>query len=266
MKKKALILALSLLLLFPMIAPVMAGPTDVVVQVGDWFKYEARVTQWISEDPFLPDGYIGPLSLADNQTNWILYTVTAITPVNEPVANSKNVTFTITYNWKNGSETTSTLVETVSTANQDLFMIGADMNAPAKVSDAYSFMGFFDYPERTITRTFDYANPITTRATNECNYTIDIFGSPYDYSMWWDKATGIRVYYQNHGNVAAFMTAAYEYTVVYKLVDSSISSLLYVPETFAPLLLLLLSTAAVIVGTRYFRGRPKIGHFSEVQV
>jgi hypothetical protein len=94
MKKIALISVLSLLLLSLMIAPVMAGPTDVVINVGDWFKYEAKVTQWVSTDPFLPDGYYGPLSVADNQTNSILYTVTAITPVNEPVANSKKQTLT----------------------------------------------------------------------------------------------------------------------------------------------------------------------------
>lgn len=255
MKKKALLVALSVLLLSAMLFPSMcqAGPTDVVIQVGDWFKYEARVTQWESTDPFLPEGYFGPLSLADNQTNSIVYTVTAITPVTEPVAGSKNVTFSITYNWKNGSVTTGTLEETVSTANQDIFMIGANMNAPEKVSDAFSFFGFFDYPERHITRTFDYANPTATRATNECNYTIDIMGSIYSYTMWWDKATGMRVYYENKGDVLEFFTAAYKYTVVYKLVDSSIDNLLYIPEMFTAIVMLMIlgaSTASVVLYRR----------------
>jgi hypothetical protein len=260
MKKKALLVALSLLLLSVMLFPSIcqAGSTDVVIQVGDWFKYQARVTKWISDDPFLPDGYFGPLSLADNQTNWIMYTVTAITPVNEPVANSKNITFTITYNWQNGSVTTGTMVETVSTANQDLFMIGADMNAPAKVSDPYSFFGFFDYPERDITRTFDYANPTATRATNELNYSVNIFGSDYNYTMWWDKATGIRVYYENWGNVAAFFTAAYEYTVVYKLVDSNIANLSYIPEMYTPIMLLLMLGASTISIVLYRRKKLRI--------
>ena len=250
MKKTALLTALSVLLLSAMIAPVMAGPTDVVVQVGDWFKYEARVTRWISEDPFLPEGYIGPLSLADNETTSIVYTVTAITPVTEP-ATGTNVTFSITYNWKNGTVTTGTLVEHVSAANQDIFMIGANMNAPDKVSDTFDFlgMGFFQYPQRDITRTFDFVNPSATRTTNECNYTIDIMGSIYNYTMWWDKATGIRIYYQNYGNVGAIFTAAYEYTVVYKLVDSSILNLAYIPEMYTPIVMLVIlgaSTASIV--------------------
>lgn len=256
MKKIALLTVLSVLLMSAMVFPSIcqAGPTDVVIQVGDWFKYEARVTQWVSEDPFLPEGYFGPLSLADNETNYILYTVTAITPVSEPAA-GKNVTFSITYNWKNGSVTTGTLEETVSTASQNIFMIGADMNAPAKISDTFDFlgMGFFQYPERTINRTFDYANPTATRTTNECNYTIDIMGSIYNYTMWWDKTTGIRIYYQNYGNVGAIFTAAYEYTVVYKLVDSNIANLSYIPEMYTPIMLLLMlgaSTAAIVLHRR----------------
>jgi hypothetical protein len=251
MKKKALLSALSVLLLSAIIAPVVAGPTDVVVHVGDWFKYEARVTQWISEDPFLPEGYFGPLSLAENETNSIVYTVTAITPV----TGATNVTFLITYNWKNGSVTTSTMEESVSNANQDIFMIGADMAAPQMVSDHFDFlgMGFFDYPARYINRTFDYVNPTATRATNECNYTIDIMGSIYNYTMWWDKATGIRVYYENHGDVGAIFTAAYTYTVVYKLVDSSINNVSYIPETFTTIVILMIlsaSTASIVLYRR----------------
>ncbi len=253
MKKTILLAALSLLLLSAMIAPVMAGPTDVVVQVGDWFKYEREVTEWDSTDPFLPEGYFGPLSLADNQTNYVLYTVTDITPVTEPAAGT-NVTFLITYNWKNGSETTETMVEHVSTANTNIFMIGANMNAPDKVSDAWLFFGFFDYPERDITRTFDYVNPIATRATNELNYTVDIFGSIYTYTMWWDKATGMRVYYENHGDVAAFgESAEYSYTVVWELVDSSIDDLIYVPEMLTTAVMLLIisaSTASIVLNRR----------------
>lgn len=251
MKKVALLSVLSVLLLSAMLFPSIcqAGPTDVVIQVGDWFKYEARVTQWISTDPFLPEGYFGPLSLADNETTSIVYTVTAITP--DTTIPATNVTFTVTYNWKNGSVTTSTLVESVSTANQNIFMIGANMAAGQKVSDTFDFlgMGFFQYPQRDITDTIDFVNPIATRATNRCNYTIDIMGSIYDYSMWWDKATGIRVYYQNHGNVGAMFTAAYEYTVVWKLVDSNIDGLLYVPEMFTAIVMLMIlgaSTASIV--------------------
>ncbi len=255
MKKTALLVALLVLLLSAMIAPVLAGPTDVVVQVGDWFKYERRVTKWVSVDPFLPEGYFGPLSLADNNTNYVLWTVTAITPV----AGGNNVTFLVTYNWKNGSVTTETNEQSVSTANTDLQIIGTNMNAPAMVSDAYSFMGFFDYPARYITRTFDFVNPKATRATNELNYTIEMFGSFYNYTMWWDKATGMRIYYENSGDVAAFGESnPYTYTVAIKMVDSSINNLLYVPDTFTPIMLLLMLSASTAATVLYRRKKLRI--------
>jgi hypothetical protein len=250
MNKIALLTALSVLLLSAMIAPVLAGSTDVVVHVGDWFKYERKVTKWVSVDPFLPEGYFGPLSLADNQTNSIVYTVTAITPV----TGATNVTFLITYNWKDGNVTTETLEETVSIASQDIFMIGANMNAPQLVSDAYLFFGFFDMPARYINRTFDYANPKATRATNELNYTSELFGSFTNYTMWWDKATGIQVYGEDSGEAPEFGSqSAYSYTRVWKLVDSSIDNLLYIPEIFTPIMLLLMlgaSTASIVLYRR----------------
>ena len=132
-------------------------------------------------------------------------------------------------------------------------MIGTNMAAPEKVSDAWLFFGFFDYPQRSITRTFNFANPKATRATNECNYTIDIMGSIYNYTMWWDKATGMRVYYENSGDVGAIFTAAYSYTVVWKLVDSSIANLLYIPEMFTPVMLLLMLGASTISIVLYRR-------------
>ena len=236
--------ALSVLLLSAMIAPVVAGPTDVVVKVGDWFKYERRVTKWVSPDPFLPAGYYGPLSLADNDTTSVVWTVTAITPV----AGGNNVTFLVTYNWKNGSVTTETNVQSISTANTDLQIIGANMTAPQMVSDAWVLLDFYDYPARYITRTFDFVNPEATRATNECNYTIDIFGSIYNYTMWWDKATGIRVYYENSGEVAAFGESnPYSYTLVIKMVDSSIDGLLNIPEMSTPIMLLMLGASTISI-------------------
>jgi hypothetical protein len=71
--------------------------------------------------------------------------------------------------------------------------------------------------------------------------------------MWWDKATGMRIYYENSGEVGAIFTAAYTYTVVYKLVDSSINNVSYIPETFTPILLLLMlgaSTASIVLYRR----------------
>ena len=260
-RKTALLIGLSALLLSAMIAPVMAGPSDVVINVGDWFKYECIVTKWESTDPFLPEGYWGSLLFTrDNATNYILYSVTDITPSGD----ATNVTFLVTVNWKNGSETTETMVESVSNATMGqggghwIPLIGADMSPGEVVSDTFDFGGFglWDYPQRYINRTFDFTNPSSTRATNECNYTFQIFsGDSYDIRMWWDKATGMSVYYENHGNVTELFTAAYNYTFVQKLVDSSINDIAYVPEVFTTAVMLGILSASTVAIVLYKRKR-----------
>ena len=240
MKKIILTVLLSVFLLSAMTVPALAQTLDVGVQVGDWFKYEAKVTQWESEDPFLPEGYIGPLSLADNETNYILYTVTDITPVD----GGNNVTFSVTYDWKNGSVTEGTYEETVSTANTNIFMIGANMTEGDMVSDEWNFFDFFDYPARYINETIDFENPDGTRETNVLEYHVDIGGTPYDYIFYWDKATGMRLYYENYGDVPAIFTAAYEYTVKWELVESSVETV-YIPDLTGPIMLLTLIAITV---------------------
>lgn len=249
MKKTILIVLLSAFLSSAMIVPALAQDMTVGVSVGDWFKYENRITEWTHEEAFLPEGYFGPLTLADNETNFILYTVTDILPVD----GGANVTFTITYDWKNGSVTEGELVETVSTANQNLFAIGANMEPDDMVSDEFSFFGMMDYPARTINSTIDreYLNEVI-REANTLEYTIEIFGSPYDYVYQWDKETGMRVYYESHGDVAEFGDSpAYTYTVVSELVDSSIEGLV-IPE-FTGLIMLSLLVAITIPLVLYKR-------------
>jgi hypothetical protein len=252
MKKIVLVAGLlMLLLLVAMAAPALAKE-DVDVQVGDWFKYEAKVTQWDSTMEFLPDGYVGPLTLAENNTNAIWYNVTDITPGD----GGDNVTFTVQYDWKNSSVTYATMVENVSTADQNIFMIGANMTAGDMVSDTFDFLnlGMFQYPPRYINETIDLVNPNATRATNVCNYTLpNMLSASYDYIFFWDKATGMRVYYENHGNVPTFGgQAAYEYTVVWELVDSSVDGLL-VPDLTGPILLLTLMAITVPVALLHRR-------------
>jgi hypothetical protein len=245
MKKTILIVLLSILLLSAMAIPAMAQDMTLGVSVDDWFKYEARVTQWDSEMEFLPPTFYGPLSLAENQTNFILYTVTDITPV----AGGNNVTFSITYDWQNGSVTEGSLVETVTTANQNIFMIGADLEEGDMVSDTHDFlgMGFFQYPTRYLNASIDSEYLDETRETNVCEYSIDMMGTPYDYVYHWDKATGMRVYYENHGEVAeSAWSEAYTYTVVWQLVDSSVEGLV-IPDLTGPIMLLTLIAVTIPV-------------------
>jgi hypothetical protein len=254
MRKILLWAGLSMLLLVAMAAPAVAQ-LDVGVEVGDWFKYETAVTYWESTMEFLPDGYIGPLTLAENQTNYILYEVTDITPD----AAGDNVTFSITYNWKNGSETYGTTVETVSIANTGIFMIGANMTPGEMVSDEWDFLNTGTiYPARYIDETIDLVNPNATRETNVCNYSIDLFGGLYDYIFFWDKITGMRVYYENRGDVPEIdfgmgtPQPAYIYIVKWELVDSSVDGLL-VPDLTGSLLLLAIMSITVPVALLHRR-------------
>ena len=253
MKKILLIAGLSILLVVAMAAPALAKE-DVGVQVGDWFQYEAKITQWDTEMEFLPEGYLGPLTLADNQTDSIIYTVTAITP--DTVGD--NVTFEITYNWSNGSVTYANMVEQVATTDTNIFIIGANMTEGDMVSDAYSFMGFFDYPARYITSTQDLENPNATRETNVLEYSINMFGSDYDYVYWWDAITGMRVYYENHGVAGEINEQpAYTYTVEWRLVDSSVDGLL-IPDLTGPILLLTIMSITVPVALMHRRRKTVI--------
>jgi len=251
MKKKILLLPLAVLLLMSAIVPLALAKELAGVKVGDWFKYRARVTQWESTMAFLPDNYFGPLTLAENNTNAIWYNVTGITPG----AGGDNVTFTVQYDWKNGSVTTATVTYNVSTSDQLIFMIGANMTAGQMVSDTFDFlgMGIFQYPARYINATINLVNPNATRETNVLNYRINIFGADYNYTFYWDKATGMRVYYENSGIVPALDfigQPAYSYTVKWELVDSSVNGLL-IPDLTGPILLLAMMTATIPIAVLY---------------
>ncbi len=255
MKKIILAMLFSFLLLSAMTVPALAQPLDVGVQVGDWFKYKAEVTEWVSTMEFLPEGYIGPLTLAENETNYILYNVTDITPVE----GGSNVTFSITYDWKNGSVTEGTWTESVTTANTGIFMIGANMSEGDMVSDEWLFFGMVPYPARYINETIETEWYVSgPRETNVCNYSIELFGAPYDYVFHWDKATGMRVYYENHGDVPEIMgQPPYVYTVVWTIMETNVETWI-VPE-FPTGTVVLLSFVAIVVSIELYR-RKKVKH------
>jgi len=246
MKKVILLIVLSMLLLGAMVAPAQAQIRTPGVLVGDWFKYEAKVTQFESTGPFPPT--LGPLTLADNETNYIMYNVTGIV---QDVIN-----FTVTYNWKNGTETYGTLDENV-TFSMDMLAIGADMVEGDMVRDTYLFFGFYQWPALYLNASIMLANPNATRETNVLNYSgLNILGSIYDYRFYWDKATGMRVWYWNHGNVADSTAygggPAYVYTVQYELVDSSVQDVL-VPDLTGPVLLLTTMLATIPIALLHKR-------------
>jgi hypothetical protein len=119
-------------------------------------------------------------------------------------------------------------------------------------------MGMFQYPARYINETIDFTNPEATRETNVLEYDINILGSPYEYIFYYDKATGMRVWYWNHGDVIALDyigQPAYEYTVVWELADSSVNGLL-IPDLTGPILLL--TTMAITIPIVILHRRRKL--------
>jgi len=143
-------------------------------------------------------------------------------------------------------------------------MIGANVTEGETVSDFYYF---FDIPsapygERYINETIDLENPNETRATNVIEYDINLLGADYHYLFYWDKATGMRVYYENSGVVPELVMGettqpAYNFTVKWELVDSSVDGLL-VPDLTGPLLLLM--TMAITIPIVILHRRKKITH------
>jgi hypothetical protein len=249
MKKKiALLIVLSALLLSVMVAPALAQTRVVGVKVGDWFKYVDKVTQYESAGPFPPP--LSPLTLADNETNSIVYTVTGIV---EDVIN-----FTVAYNWQNGTTTYEKVNENV-TFSPDMLAIGANMAEGDMARDTFLFMGFYQWPALYLNASINLVNANATRETNVCEYSIDIYGSNYNYTLYWDKATGMRVYYENSGIVGAIESQpAYDYTVKWELVDSSYTNVA-IPE--GPISLIVgmsLAVPAVLLPTVLLRKRKKL--------
>ncbi|MEM4247350.1 MAG: hypothetical protein QXF14_03445 [Candidatus Woesearchaeota archaeon] len=244
MKKIVLPAGLSILLLLAIVAPAMAQTRVVGVQIGDWFKYKVYVPYYESTGPFPPP--YSPLSLADNETNWIMYNVTGIT--------GDVINFTVTYSWKNGTVTTTNYDENVTFSNL-MLAIGANMKQGDMVRDTFNFLGFFDWPALYLNQSIMLTTPNGTRETNTLKYSIDIMGSAYNYTLYWDKATGMRVYYENSGDVLAFDMfgqPAYKYTVKWELIDSSISGLV-IPDLTAPMLLTAIMLATVPIAILYRR-------------
>ncbi|MCX8153202.1 MAG: hypothetical protein N3E52_02060 [Candidatus Bathyarchaeota archaeon] len=231
---------LSILLLLAIVQPVTAQTRVVGVKVGDWFKYKVSVPYYESTGPFPPT--YSPLSLADNETNWIMYNVTGIT--------ADVINFTVTYSWKNGTVTTTTYDENVTFSNI-LLAIGANMKQGDMVRDTFLFFGFYQWPALYLNQSIT----LNGREINTLRYSIDISGSVYNYTLYWDKATGMRVYYENSGDVLAldmFGQPAYKYTVKWELIESSISGLV-IPDLTAPMLLTTIMLAAVPMAMLYRR-------------
>ena len=241
MKKTILLTALSLLLLSVIVAPVMAQyDWDVGVEVGDWFLYEGTLVYYESQTVAFPPAYLEYLQTY-NDSDWIKYTVTDITPGNGAI-----VTFDVLTHWSDGTETTDTLEENI-TSSANLMVIGANLTDGTEIRPAYSLLDQWDMPARYLNASIMLDTANGTRETNVLDHDSNIFDQIYHYTYYWDKETGIQVYYEAIGDdVLNQDFQPFSFKCKLELVDSS--SGIIVPDiTVIVMLSTLFATAIPIL-------------------
>lgn len=245
MKKIALLVALSMLLLSAMVIPGMAQyDWDVGVQVGDWFLYKGTLVYWESDEVEFPPTYIAYLQTY-NESDWIKYTITGIS--------GYVVTFEVLTKWTNGSETTSTLEDDM-TSSTTLMVIGANLTNGEEIRPAYSLLDMWAMPARYLNESIMLNTPNGTREMNVLNHTSNIFDQLYHYTYYWDKITGAQVYFEEYAtDVLNENQQMFSYRSKFELINSATG--VVIPELAGPVML---SALMVITFSIFAHKRKKI--------
>jgi hypothetical protein len=231
MKKKIVLLILfSVFLSCAMTVPSLSQ-WAVGVNVGDWFKYEGTLVLWEADPgvPFPPNEYA--LILKEyNETDWYNYTVTDIV--------GETVTFEILTHWSNGTETTSVLVDNM-TSSFTMMVIGANLEPGTQIRDEFDWEPILNFsyvwPPRTLNEAIMVEYEAGTRETNVLDWVHPpTFG--YTRQIYhWDKEYGIQVGYEVHSTATDFVSGGeYTYIAAFQLVDSSINVLAGPRDTTPP--------------------------------
>jgi len=238
MKNKILLIILAMLLLGAMSIPTLAQYNwDVGVQVGDWFYYIPTLIVYESENVTFPPPNLEYLQTY-NETSWMNYTVTGITPGEGGTV----ITFEVSYYWKNGSETTSTVDDNI-TSSQSLMVLGANLTNYTEIRPEYSILDC-SMPARYLNESLIlvinsayYSGP---REVNMLDHDSNIFEQIYHHIYYWDKETGIQVYHEETATyVLAETLGQFSYICKVELLDSARAHLgVLVPEFTGPILLL----------------------------
>ena len=243
MKKKSFLPILFVFMLSAMVVPALAQyDWDVGVQVGDWFLYEGTLEYWedYGNETLFPPAYLEYLQVY-NETDWMNYTVTGIT--------DNVVTFEVVYHWTNGTETTSTLDDDMYTS-MSLMVIGANLADGTEVREEYLLLDFWPMPARVLNSSI----LLGTQVTNVLDHPSDIFGNVFYYTYYWDKQTGIQVYFQNNGtDVTDQWFTPYSYRCKLELTDSKAGNI--VPEFSAVVMLATLMVITIPI-VLYRRKKP----------
>jgi hypothetical protein len=125
----------SALLLSVMTVPSLSQEWTAGINVGDWFIYEGTLVLWEADAgvPFPPNEYALILQEYD-VTDYYNYTVTDIV--------GSNVTFEVLTYWSNGTETTSILVDNM-TSSFIMIVIGANLEPATQIRDEYDWTPVF---------------------------------------------------------------------------------------------------------------------------
>jgi len=181
MKKKILIVLLSVFLVSAMIVPALSQlDMTVGVSVGDHFTFQSVINDYTTTNASYVPGQFDSPFMALNQSEYVTYTVLDVV--------DKNITFQVMTQWLNGTETTVEQEEAIDTSYSYL-AIGANMEAGDVIREA-SFMS----GERTINETITMEWGDVTREVNVHDTTWDWsswFGIISQRVYYWDKETGM---------------------------------------------------------------------------
>ena len=235
MKKIILTVLLSVFLLSAMTVPALSQyDWDVGVEVGDWFLYEPTLISYESENVAFPPAYLEYLQTYD-EASLMNYTVTDIT--------GDIITFEVLYHWKNGTETTSTVDENM-TSSESLMVIGANLPNGAEIRPAYSILDMWPMPARYLNESIMLETDTGTRETNVLDHDRNIFEQIYHHTYYWDKETGIQVNHAEHAtDVLNQDQQAFSYECKIELIDSSTG--VVIPDLTGPVMLLTLMAITI---------------------
>jgi hypothetical protein len=257
-RKAALVLTFSIMLLALSNSSVLAQVRTVGVSEGDWFKHGEIDVDWQSNDTsatFPPYGWdwIGEW----NETEWMLATVESIS--------GTNITSQTTEYFKNGSEEIRSGWIDIDTGNstqmenETMDMTFMFILADLAVNDSvYSSAG---YSEWKINETVLRVYPDISRETNHINltweYSFSNGVSTYYYqsmNYYWDRSTGILVEWSIDAinQTGQYLTT---WSVFSRITESNMWT---VPEFFPPVTIALGSFIATLTLVVIYRRNQKI--------
>jgi hypothetical protein len=200
MKKKILIVLLSVFLLSAMIGPSLSQEVEIGVSVGDWFKFEGTLLYYEAEEelPFPPSMWVTQ-PMIYNESDWQTSTVMAI--------DGNNVTVEVVTHWKNGTETTEEVNEDI-TEGLSMNIIPANMESGDLLRDEYDLGMGMVWPARYLNESIMVEYLDSAREANVLEWTQPtMMFAPDDRTTAryeWDKETGALVRYYQEGNTTAW--------------------------------------------------------------